>query len=238
MEINEPKTVEAGVHYIQSQYPDKSVPIQLVFLFAGEGDLECKILGQVIALGYNIVRVWFVDKAYLGDTKVLGDRLAADFRIASNHVINGRTLMQRHTIRLTRPNTTITKENFFDVSNERRVVVFVESFETLRTLMEAYIDPSAAMAVLAIHPQFTGENKADIHEKFGGFFKWFFGRFQRPFAALKRQHPYIYVIEPSHIKDARSNASVYKVIRERIMDYTGSRGGTYRLIGGKKKYHS
>lgn len=238
MEINEIKTVEAGVKYIVSQYPNTHTPIQVMFLFAGEGELECEMLRALVALGYTFERVWFVDKNYVGSTETLGNHLTNAVGFTRKDIISGRTLMQRHTIWETRPRTTITKENFFDILNERKRVVLVESFESLRVLMEHYIDPQSAMAVLAIHPQFTGKNKADIHETFGGFFKWFFGRFQRPFAALKRQSPFIYVIEPSHIQGARSNASVYKAIRERIMDYTGTRGGTYRLIGGKKKYHS
>jgi hypothetical protein len=194
---DEVEVIHKGVEYIIRQHPNHRIPIQLIFLFAGNGELECYILRELVALGYTIYRVWFVDIAYLRTVADLKQNLQtiSGLRADEANIANGRTLLLRHNARKSRPDTTtITTDNFFKIANVNKSILFIESFELLHVLMEDYVKPNEPIGMIAIHPQGSGPNRQQI---IGGFYKMYFTKYNQSFAILKRQEPYIHVLQPT-----------------------------------------
>jgi hypothetical protein len=157
------------------------------------------------------------------------------------NIANGRTLMLRHNARKSKPDTTtITTDNFFKIANVNKSILFIESFEILHVLMEDYVKPNEPIGMIAIHPQGSGPNRQQI---IGGFYKMYFTKYNQTFAILKRQEPYIHVLQPTTFQPL-SAEEIYNRIHLIITGQTvggakihiGKRGGRYIVVKGKKKY--
>jgi hypothetical protein len=253
----ENNVVLKGIRYIVSKNPSKKTPLNLYFLFAGDAELELRILEGILNKGYTVSRVWFVDTAY--KRKDRQSDIVNKLKNIPYYTNNLSELDQdilislRHNTNLKFPNK-ITSANMFKIDNKISNVIFLTDFSQLTALMENYIDTNEKNITFAIHSQAIGEGAG---EKIGTFYKMYFTKFNKPIVFMWREYPYIAVVEPHPESKNLSPIDVRNYARTRqrelmygnednVERYTykglsypiriGKKGGKYIIINGIKKY--
>ena len=253
----EKKVVKKGIQYIVSKNPSKKLPLNLYFLFAGDAELELRILEGILNKGYTVSRVWFVDTLYKhtdSQTAIINKLKNIPYYINNlTHLDDVILISIRHTTNLKYPNR-ITSANMFKIDNKISNIIFLRDFSQLTALMENYIDTNEKHIAFAIHHQAIGEGAA---EKIGTFYKMYFTKFNKPIVFMWRQYPYIAVVEPHPESKNLSSKDVlnYANTKQRELMYgnednierytykgisypvrIGKRGGKYILVNDKKVY--
>lgn len=246
-----------GIDYIVSNHPSKKTPLQLYFLFAGDAELEIKIIRGIIEKGYSISRIWFVDIAYKDNDRTLSilNNLEKIPFFTNNIFENSSLIIHiRHATNLKYPNK-IPPNLMFKVGdkNSKDVnVIFITDFNDLTSLVENYVPVNDNIVTFAIHHQALGEGAGD---KIGNFYKMYFTKFNKPIVFMWRQSPYIAVVDPHPDSKFLSPSEVYKYsnTKQRELLYEtnrerhtykghsyviriGKRGGKYILVNDKKIY--
>jgi len=139
----ENNVVLKGIRYIVSKNPSKKIPLNLYFLFAGDAELELRILEGILNKGYTISRVWFVDTVYKHTDRQtdIVNKLKNIPYYTNNltHLDDVMLISIRHTTNLKYPNR-ITSANMFKIDNKISNIIFLRDFSQLTALMENYID--------------------------------------------------------------------------------------------------
>ncbi len=253
----EKKVVKKGIQYIVSKNPSKKLPLNLYFLFAGDAELELRILEGILNKGYTVSRVWFVDTVYKHtdrQTDIVNKLKNIPYYINNlTHLDDVMLISIRHTTNLKYPNR-ITSANMFKIDNKISNVIFLRDFSQLTALMENSIDVNEKHIAFAIHHQALGEGAG---EKIGTFYKMYFTKFNKPIIFMWRESPYIAVVEPHPESKNLSSKDVlnYTNTKQRELMYgnednverytykgnsyivrIGKKGGKYILVDGVKKY--
>lgn len=253
----EKKVVKKGIQYIVSKNPSKKLPLNLYFLFAGDAELELRILEGILNKGYTVSRVWFVDTVYKHTDRQtdIVNKLKNIPYYTNNltHLDDVMLISIRHTTNLKYPNR-ITSANMFKIDNKISNIIFLRDFSQLTVLMENYINTNEKHIAFAIHHQAIGEGAG---EKIGTFYKMYFTKFNNPIVFMWRESPYIAVVEPHPESNKLSPTDVrnYANTKQRELMYgnednverytykghsyvvrIGKRGGKYILVNDKKIY--
>lgn len=248
----------AGINYIKSKYKDKSIPLQLLFLFSGEADTESRIIRSVLQEGYTISRIWIVDRNYNDESdynpvlkriKNAGfTNIFSMFHTHFNIRINGYQKKQDYETNKNKYITNMFKCLGADNDNIVNVII-LKSFETLHTLINEYVLPSENIIAIAIHPQvqvkeiyIPGTRLLDeeaikqsmIEHKsiIGNFYKMFINKFNIPILFFWEQKPYIYIFNNfEKIKD-KDSFEVYEIINDIYMKKSQDGGKSYYKYKG------
>lgn len=256
MAEREKNVVKKGIHYIVSKNSSKKIPLNIYFLFAGNAELELRILEGILNKGYIVSHVWFIDTVYKDtdiQTNIINKLKSIPYYTNNLTSLDQNVLMLRHTTNLKYPNR-ITSANMFKITNKDSNVLFLADFSELTALMENYIDTNEKHIAFAIHHQALGEGAG---EKIGTFYKMYFTKFNKPIVFMWRESPYIAIVEPHPESNKLSPNDVrnYANTRQRELMYgnednierytykghsyvirIGKRGGKYILVNNKKIY--